>query len=667
MDGKVQALTGGPHNHLPHTEKIQKIKKPVVNEEKVLHMFLRSQRNAALLTRNNFVYRCERFQRRKSYWLCLNYKTDHCNARLIFDGDLIVKETIHNHVPDFSRFKKAVYEYKSFTDDDIKATPIHTKSTWETDFVYEGLQIAFGEIIQQGDSILEMREITVSWTSLDFICSQRGHPLLIIGEYLYRHNRGHYWRCIGCTKYNCRSRIILKPGRPPWCIGAHTHPPETDKIQNGGWLFGEFELVPNRKHGTNLYINGYMYRKKAVFSNTINWICSKAAKKCSKTGKWEFCSARVITNQSGSPPTAVWIQNAKLIFTKNPKGRELLNFRGYTYTKEASFKTCTNWVCTSGHGNKKIQCNARCVTKTDGAIKLGKQQLRFVMSNKGCPQLVYCGYVFNYERSRGNRKYWACAGRYLHKCSVRVMTSLDNKYVYTRVCAHDHEAPTKKLQKKKLYPIDLDDVLLQFTSVRCVAKIRSFTWDNPTDLIPLHSGSVVYVSKKDLISIFTNKPPVYTSRLADLLFGEEALLACKEKYNVNLTSLDPVKLKSLISENVSPTYEYIMSSQGRLQILFEDHVFTKNHELNDRLKAVKQEKQEKETFNYIDADIKDDVMHLHSKIYKKYMGRAFRSYWRCINASCGAQLVLSDLKGGSIKVMSEHTPDCTDAIMESIK
>ncbi|XP_055695348.1 modifier of mdg4-like isoform X26 [Lutzomyia longipalpis] len=85
------------------------------------------------------------------------------------------------------------------------------------------------------------------------------------------------------------------------------------------------------------------------------------------------------------------------------------------------------------------------------------------------------------------------------------------------------------------------------------------------------------------------------------------------------------------------------------------------------LKAVKQEKQEKETFNYIDADIKDDVMHLHSKIYKKYMGRAFRSYWRCINASCGAQLVLSDLKGGSIKVMSEHTPDCTDAIMESIK
>ncbi|XP_059611352.1 modifier of mdg4-like isoform X11 [Phlebotomus argentipes] len=66
------------------------------------------------------------------------------------------------------------------------------------------------------------------------------------------------------------------------------------------------------------------------------------------------------------------------------------------------------------------------------------------------------------------------------------------------------------------------------------------------DLIPLHSGSSVYVSKKDLITIFTNKPHVYTSRLADLLFGREALLACKEKYTINLSQLDPVKLKSLI-------------------------------------------------------------------------------------------------------------------------
>ncbi|XP_055704616.1 modifier of mdg4-like isoform X31 [Phlebotomus papatasi] len=65
------------------------------------------------------------------------------------------------------------------------------------------------------------------------------------------------------------------------------------------WLYGQHKLVPNRKHGTNLYLCGYVYRKKAVFSNTVNWICSRAAKKCADTGKWVSCSARVITNQMG--------------------------------------------------------------------------------------------------------------------------------------------------------------------------------------------------------------------------------------------------------------------------------------------------------------------------------------------------------------------------------
>lgn len=68
---------------------------------------------------------------------------------------------------------------------------------------------------------------------LEIIYSQRGHPLLIIDDYLFRKNRGSYWRCIRCTKHKCKSRLILKPNEPPVCIEEHTHGPETEKISWG--------------------------------------------------------------------------------------------------------------------------------------------------------------------------------------------------------------------------------------------------------------------------------------------------------------------------------------------------------------------------------------------------------------------------------------------------
>lgn len=69
--------------------------------------------------------------------------------------------------------------------------------------------------------------------NLEFIYSQRGHPLLIIDSYLYRKNRGVYWRCIRCTKYQCKSRIILRNNLPPIRIETHSHGPETEKINYG--------------------------------------------------------------------------------------------------------------------------------------------------------------------------------------------------------------------------------------------------------------------------------------------------------------------------------------------------------------------------------------------------------------------------------------------------
>lgn len=68
---------------------------------------------------------------------------------------------------------------------------------------------------------------------LEFIYSQRGRPLLVVDNYLFRKNRGTYWRCIRCTKNRCKCRLILRPDRSPLVVERHSHGPETEKIQFG--------------------------------------------------------------------------------------------------------------------------------------------------------------------------------------------------------------------------------------------------------------------------------------------------------------------------------------------------------------------------------------------------------------------------------------------------
>lgn len=74
--------------------------------------------------------------------------------------------------------------------------------------------------------------------------------------------------------------------------------------------------------------------------------------------------------------------------------------------------------------------------------------------------------------------------------------------------------------------------------------------------IPLHIGSQVFVSKLDLIRIYTPAPDLYTARLADLLFGTEVLqrTTMYSKYQSSLDVLDPVRVASLISTIISTTF-----------------------------------------------------------------------------------------------------------------
>ncbi|KFB53271.1 AGAP003439-PN-like protein [Anopheles sinensis] len=75
--------------------------------------FIRSQRGAPLLVKDNFIYRCERTRGNRSYWLCVRYKSYKCTGRIICQGNAVMKQTGHTHQTDHARLAqstKVVYD-----------------------------------------------------------------------------------------------------------------------------------------------------------------------------------------------------------------------------------------------------------------------------------------------------------------------------------------------------------------------------------------------------------------------------------------------------------------------------------------------------------------------------------------------------------------------------
>ncbi|XP_012159354.1 modifier of mdg4 isoform X11 [Ceratitis capitata] len=73
-------------------------------------------------------------------------------------------------------------------------------------------------------------------------------------------------------------------------------------------------------------------------------------------------------------PLGVWLENQQVFYMRNQKQGYNLIFNGYMYKKEASFRSTINWICSRGNGRRVSdnKCTARCITKLDGSIKLGK-------------------------------------------------------------------------------------------------------------------------------------------------------------------------------------------------------------------------------------------------------------------------------------------------------
>lgn len=62
---------------------------------------------------------------------------------------------------------------------------------------------------------------------------------------------------------------------------------------------------------------------------------------------------------------------------------------------------------------------------------------------------------------------------------------------------------------------------------------------------------------------------------------------------------------------------------------------------------------------FIAVSTKQQLLKLRDKIYRKTIGRAYRSYYDCIEYSCPGQLMFGELKGGKIRITAEHARDCT--------
>uniref|UniRef100_A0A182JL84 BTB domain-containing protein n=1 Tax=Anopheles atroparvus TaxID=41427 RepID=A0A182JL84_ANOAO len=271
-------------------------------EEK--HMFITSRKGGLQLVYEGFIYRSN--MRRQGhakdvlYWECVHNRGKKCRARLKTISNMVYKsngKVEHNHLHD--RIK-----------------------------VEEGTE----------------RDL------LEYIHSQRGHPLMVVDDYLFRKNRDRYWRCIRSTKHNCRARLILLDGVGLKCIDEHTHGPETAKIEHGRRMRNKEVKTPDGIR--------HPQERHPHFKGGVK-LTPMPLRLSSLGNEW-------------MPLPKVWY-TTPLTFLVNRRGTKNLHFGGYVYVHKKRHNRTENWVCCKGNitqGN----CKARVSTEGDNRIRFGMHE-----------------------------------------------------------------------------------------------------------------------------------------------------------------------------------------------------------------------------------------------------------------------------------------------------
>lgn len=53
-----------------------------------------------------------------------------------------------------------------------------------------------------------------------------------------------------------------------------------------------------------------------------------------------------------------------------------------------------------------------------------------------------------------------------------------------------------------------------------------------------------------------------------------------------------------------------------------------------------------------------EVLIYKDYMFRKFIGRAYRSHWICLKPGCNGQVMYNELKGGSITIVQNHQAEC---------
>uniref|UniRef100_A0A2M4CGR7 Modifier of mdg4 n=2 Tax=Anopheles darlingi TaxID=43151 RepID=A0A2M4CGR7_ANODA len=125
--------------------------------------------------------------------------------------------------------------------------------------------------------------------------------------------------------------------------------------------------------------------------------------------------------------------------------------------------------------------------------------------------------------------------------------------------ASDGTSNEQASQAKRIIPATSDAKQTERTgrsTVDTILKDQPLENQKTPRKVPLYKGSTVYISTKDLWSIYTSKPALYTSRLIELMYGLETLqMAGTKQESVGemgdpLDKLDSTMLEAIITHVV---------------------------------------------------------------------------------------------------------------------